>query len=57
MNIYTPFLQLSHPFIFYSVALAQMLLDELYSNSPVSLFDVEKLKDCNVLELGYIRFV
>ncbi|KAL5492424.1 RKM5 [Sanghuangporus weigelae] len=35
-----------------SVALGQALLEDFSSDSPYSLFDPEKLKSCNVLELG-----
>ncbi|OCB86398.1 hypothetical protein A7U60_g6516 [Sanghuangporus baumii] len=35
-----------------SVALGQALLNDVSSDSPYSLFDPEKLKNCNVLELG-----
>ncbi|KAL5513209.1 RKM5 [Sanghuangporus vaninii] len=35
-----------------SVALGQALLNDFSSDSPCSLFDPEKLKNCNVLELG-----
>ncbi|KAL5531685.1 hypothetical protein ACEPAG_4562 [Sanghuangporus baumii] len=35
-----------------SVALGQALLNDFSSDSPYSLFDPEKLKSCNALELG-----
>ena len=36
-----------------SVALGQAILNNLCSHTADSILDPEKLKECNVLELGY----